>query len=116
MSAPVSKANADHYLWGDGCDGWQLLARADLHVIHERIPEGVGETAHRHDVARQLFFVLSGSLGMELAGTTHLLAPHDSLEIAPGAVHRAFNGGAGPVEFLVISHPSTRGDRRDETL
>ncbi|MAN75950.1 cupin domain-containing protein [Pelagibacterium flavum] len=116
MIAPVSKANAAHYLWGQACEGWHLLERSDLHVIHELMPQGAGETAHRHEIARQVFFVLSGKLGMEIEDTIHQLAPHDSLEIAPGIVHRAFNAGREPVEFLVISHPSTRGDRQDEPL
>lgn len=113
MSGPIDKQTASHYRWGEDCDGWHLLERKDLHVIHERMPEGRSERAHIHGVARQFFFVLSGVLGMELEGQTHAIGAHQGLEIAPGAWHRAFNDGPGPVEFLVMSHPTTRGDRVD---
>lgn len=111
VSGPVGKDNAAHYLWGGDCDGWHLLERSDLHVIHERMPAGRSETRHFHETARQFFFVLSGVLGMEIAGAVHHIGAQRGLEITPGARHRAFNDGPEPVEFLVISHPTTRGDR-----
>jgi len=41
---PVSRANAEHYAWGQGRDGWHLLEDAGLSVIEERMPP---EQAHR---------------------------------------------------------------------
>ena len=43
-----NRSNAEHYVWGDGCDGWRLLDRPDLSVIEERIPPGRGEVVHFH--------------------------------------------------------------------
>ena len=40
---PVSTESAEHYRWGEACDGWQLLAREDLSVIEERMPPGTAE-------------------------------------------------------------------------
>jgi hypothetical protein len=34
----ISKQNAEHYIWGDNCDGWHLVNNKDLSVIHERMP------------------------------------------------------------------------------
>ena len=34
----VSIDNAEHYVWGDVCDGWRLLQREDMSVIQERVP------------------------------------------------------------------------------
>lgn len=34
----ISKANAEHYLWGGDCDGWHLVKSQGLSVIHERMP------------------------------------------------------------------------------
>ena len=34
----VSAGTADHYVWGDGCDGWHLVASDRLSVIQERMP------------------------------------------------------------------------------
>ena len=109
----VSKENAEHYFWGAQCDGWTLLKRQDLSVIHERMPAKTQEIRHYHAQSRQFFFVLSGTLCMELEGERYSLKPHQGLEIPPQAKHQARNESDSDVEFLVISHPTTRGDRTD---
>ena len=30
----ISKENAEHYHWGDACDGWYLLKRQDMLIIN----------------------------------------------------------------------------------
>ncbi|QGF29171.1 cupin domain-containing protein (plasmid) [Pantoea eucalypti] len=109
----ISKENAEHYVWGEECDGWNLLNRQDMLVIHEKMPPGTSEKRHWHAVSRQFFFVLSGVLAMESEGEKHDIKAQQGLEIPPGAKHQARNDTGFPVEFLVISHPSTRGDRAD---
>jgi len=64
----VSIANAEHYVWGDGCDGWHLLRDPQLSVIRERVPPGKGEVLHSHDVAQQFFYIISGHASVELDG------------------------------------------------
>ena len=44
----ISTSNAEHYRWGDACDGWHLLAGEALSVIEERMPPGTAELRHRH--------------------------------------------------------------------
>lgn len=107
----VNRATADHYRWGAGCDGWRLVSNDQLSVIEERIPPGLGEVAHFHERARQLFYVLSGRLAIELEGATEHLERGDSLEIAPRAVHRVHNPFEDEAVFLVASSPTTTGDR-----
>jgi len=104
---------AEHYRWGQACDGWHLLQRSDLSVIQERIPPGAGEISHYHDRARQLFYVLSGELRIQLGEQRFRVAMGDSLEIPPGAHHRVRNEGDADATFLVVSAPTTRGDRVD---
>ena len=70
MSA-VSTANAAHYVWGQQCDGWHLLAGDDLSVIEERMPPGTAEVRHRHARSRQFFYVLGGTAMLELEGVAH---------------------------------------------
>ncbi|MCW0307704.1 MULTISPECIES: cupin domain-containing protein [Pantoea] len=111
----ISKDNAEHYVWGNNCDGWHLLKRQDLSIIHEHIPPATAETRHFHVHSRQFFFVLEGELTMEIEGIVHLLQAQQGIEISPGAKHQARNDGNDSVTFLVISHPSTRGDRTDLT-
>ena len=36
----IDRGTAEHYTWGDGCDGWHLVKGADLSVIQERMPPG----------------------------------------------------------------------------
>jgi mannose-6-phosphate isomerase-like protein (cupin superfamily) len=107
----TSKNNAQHYTWGDGCDGWILLGQDKLSVIHERMPPGTSEVRHFHRVARQFFFVLRGNLTIEVNGRLIELSGEEGLEVAPGMVHQVMNRSDRDVEFLVISHPNTKGDR-----
>ncbi|EKK5268593.1 cupin domain-containing protein [Cronobacter dublinensis] len=107
----ISKANAEHYLWGGDCDGWHLVKSGGLSVIHERMPAGRAEQRHYHEQSRQCFFVLQGELTMALNGERVTLSPGEAIEIPPLAPHQARNDGLNAVEFLVISQPTTRGDR-----
>jgi mannose-6-phosphate isomerase-like protein (cupin superfamily) len=102
---------AEHYWWGDDCEGWRLLDRHDLSVIQERIPPGGGEARHYHHRARQIFFVLSGQLKIELDDHSFQLSPGDAIEVPPGSGHQVLNPGDSDASFLVISAPTTRYDR-----
>jgi mannose-6-phosphate isomerase-like protein (cupin superfamily) len=107
----TTRSTAEHYTWGDACDGWRHLALEELSVIEERIPPGRGEVAHFHDRARQLFYVLSGRLALETAGEVVEIAGGESFEVPPAVVHRVHNPFADDAVFLVISCPSTTRDR-----
>ena len=107
----ISRASAEHYTWGTGCDGWHLVRAAGLSVIEERMPPGTAEVLHRHRHARQFFYVLAGSLELEAGGIVHALPAGTGLEIEPGVAHQARNTGEGSVEFLVVSQPPSHGDR-----
>ncbi len=99
--------------WGQGCLTWELLARPDMAIFHERMPPGTAELAHHHAVARQFFFVLSGSLVITVDGIDHPLGRHEGLEVPPGAIHKVRNLSDGATEFLAIAHPTTLGDRQN---
>jgi mannose-6-phosphate isomerase-like protein (cupin superfamily) len=109
--APISRASAEHYTWGAGCDGWHLVRAPALSVIQEHMPPGTTEVAHRHARARQFFFVLAGELTLDVDGARHVLGVQQGLEIAPGVAHQARNDGADGVDFLVVSQPPSHGDR-----
>jgi mannose-6-phosphate isomerase-like protein (cupin superfamily) len=105
------RASAEHYVWGSGCDGWHLVRTRELSVILERMPAGAGEVRHHHARSRQFFFVLEGTLTLEVDGRVHHLGPGVGLEVAPGATHQARNDADAPTEFLVVSQPPSHGDR-----
>jgi mannose-6-phosphate isomerase-like protein (cupin superfamily) len=113
---PISAATAEHYAWGDGCDGWHLVRAPGLSVIQERMPPDAAEVRHRHSVSRQFFYVLAGRLRIEVEGTVHVLGPREGLEVAPGLAHEVRNDGHEPADFLVVSQPPSRGDRAPAPL
>jgi mannose-6-phosphate isomerase-like protein (cupin superfamily) len=112
LPAPIDRASAPHYGWGEGCDGWRLLQTESLSVIAERMPAGTVEHRHRHARAEQFFFVLSGELTVEREGLVHVVSAGAGLNIPPGVAHEVRNTGISPAEFLVISQPPSHSDRQ----
>jgi mannose-6-phosphate isomerase-like protein (cupin superfamily) len=108
---PISRETADHYVWGNGCDGWHLLKSPNLSVIEERMPSGTSEVRHYHQRAQQFFFILSGAASMEIEGETIRLSAGEGVHILPGLRHQIRNESGDPVRFLVISQPQSHGDR-----
>jgi mannose-6-phosphate isomerase-like protein (cupin superfamily) len=111
--APVGLDNAEHYRWGEVCDGWHLLKVNDLSVIRERVPPGGVEMRHRHMRARQFFYVLEGAAMLEVDGVSHALTAGQGLHVPPGAAHRFGNESDADVHFIVVSAPKSHGDRVD---
>jgi len=110
---PIDRSSAEHYIWGDVCDGWHLVKRTDMSVIAERVPPGAKETRHFHSTARQFFFILSGRAVIEINGGRVALGEGQGIEVVPGTSHQFINESPEDVHFLVVSHPSTRGDRAE---
>ncbi len=111
IPTPISTASAGHYQWGDGCDGWHLVRAAGWSVIEERMPPGTHESRHWHSRASQFFYVLAGTLTMEVEGERHRLGARSGLELPQGVAHQATNESDADVEFLVVSVPPSHGDR-----
>jgi mannose-6-phosphate isomerase-like protein (cupin superfamily) len=111
VSEPKSIANAEHYTWGEVCDGWHLLRAHSLSVIEERMPPATSEQRHWHQHARQFFYVLEGELTMAFDDRVVTLQPRQGIEIAPGTAHQVKNLSAADTRFLVISSPPSHGDR-----
>jgi mannose-6-phosphate isomerase-like protein (cupin superfamily) len=107
----TSIENAEHYIWGETCDGWHLLKHDAMSVIQERVPAGGVEVMHYHSKARQFFYILEGQGTMVFEDRTIVLKKGQGIEIAPEVKHQFTNRSNANVHFLVISVPSTRGDR-----
>ena len=107
----VSTEIAEHYRWGEVSEGWHLLKRDDISVIQERIPAGGAEVMHCHNVARQFFYILEGQGTMVFEDRTVVLEKSQGMEIPPKVKHQFKNQSNADVRFLVISVPTTRGDR-----
>ena len=102
--------NAEHYRWGDGCDGWHLLKREEMSVIQERMPPGTSEKMHYHKLSRQFFFILDGTATMDVNGDRLVLEHNQGIEIPPGVFHQLRNESTGELSFLVFSAPKSHGD------
>lgn len=99
----ISKQNAEHYLWGDNCDGWHLVKNKELSVIHERMPVNTTEVIHYHHQARQFFFILTGIATIQIDDEMITLHPQEGVEVPPFIKHQMRNESNQDVEFLVIS-------------
>lgn len=107
----ISIDTAEHYIWGESCDGWHLLKRDDMSVIRERVPPGGVEVMHHHNAARQFFYILEGEATMVFEDHEVVVRKGAGIEIEPGVKHQFKNHSDNDVHFLVVSVPSTRGDR-----
>ena len=107
----ISRANGEHYEWGDGCDGWHLVKSAALSVILERVPPGGSEVRHFHRSSEQFFFVLSGVATMEADGEVFRLEAHQGIHIPKGVPHQLRNEEECDLNFTVTSTPPSHGDR-----
>ena len=107
----ITIENAEHYIWGEICDGWHLLKQDGMSVIQERVPAGVAEVMQYHNISRQFFYILEGEAKMAFEDHEVSLGKGQGLEIPPQVKHQFKNHSNADVHFLVISVPSTRGDR-----
>ncbi len=107
----ISKRNAEHYIWGNHCDGWHLVRNNELSIIHERMPGNTNEVRHFHKYSRQFFFILSGTATLEVDGERIELGPQEGYEVPPHVPHQMFNETNSNVEFLVTSQPTSKDDR-----
>jgi mannose-6-phosphate isomerase-like protein (cupin superfamily) len=107
----IDTSTAEHYTWGSACDGWRLVNLPNLSVLQERMPPNTNEIRHYHERARQFFYILSGVATMELNGISEQVGAGQGVEIPPGQPHQIFNETNDDLEFLVISQPTTTGDR-----
>lgn len=109
--AVISNQSAEHYTWGNECDGWHLVKSESLSVIQERIPSGCSEARHFHVRAEQFFFILSGVGTMELEGKIFTIKPNQGIHIPAGAKHQLSNQHENDLVFTVTSTPPSHGDR-----
>jgi len=77
-------------------------------VAAEFEPSGTtGDEAYAHGDSEEVFFVVSGTVELDLDGETYELGPGDSAQYRSSTLHRVRNGGTERAEVLfVISPPS----------
>jgi len=103
--------NAEHYIWGDNCDGWHLLKSDSLSIIQENMPPDTEEGLHYHALAQQFFYILQGEATFEVNEVIYRVAAGSGFHIQANEIHRIFNKTGEDLKFLVISEPKSHGDR-----
>lgn len=107
----ISINNAEHYTWGENCDGWHLLKNDDLSVIEEKMPPGSFEQLHFHTEAQQVFYILSGEALFQINQNETRLARGETIHVPAGIPHKISNTADTDLRFIVISSPKAHGNR-----
>lgn len=89
-------------------EGVHLVSDHALGVLRQRMAPGAADTAHRHCLASQYFYVLSGVLVVELDGVRCVVAAGQGVHVSHGVTHRLANESAENTELLVVSAPNCR--------
>ena len=109
-----NRHNSEHYIWGDNFSGWHLVKSQTLSVIEELMPPFTKEDRHYHENAQQFFKILDGTATFEIDDKIIEVNSDDGIHILPRKRHSIRNNQSENLVFLVISKPSTRGDRMNE--
>lgn len=103
--------NAEHYTWGNNCDGWHLVKNPSLSVIQEKMPPHTEESLHFHHKAQQFFYILKGIASIKIDEEWVEVPAFQGVHILPKQIHQIRNNSNEDLEFLVISEPLAHGDR-----
>lgn len=75
------------------------------------MPPQTKEKLHVHSQAQQFFFVLKGIACFYLDNEKVIVSEQNGIHITPGTKHFIANENNEPLDFLVISQPTTNTDR-----
>ncbi len=79
------------------------------------MPPNTQEQRHYHQKAQQFFRIISGTATFEVREEIVTVQSGEGLHIPPNTPHCIRNDQKVPLEFLVISQPTTQSDRFDLT-
>jgi mannose-6-phosphate isomerase-like protein (cupin superfamily) len=105
------KRNSEHYFFGENCDGWIIDNSNELGIIEEKMPPHTKENNHFHINSKQMIFVKSGTAIFDMEGVQYKVEANQYFMVVPGLSHKIINDADEDLEFIVISHPSSIGDR-----
>ena len=112
--------SSEHYKWGNNCEGFVLLNDKNLSVKFEKMPPGAAEEKHFHKHSQQYFYILKGEAEFEIVRKDSfgekekiIVCTNEGIHIAAHTKHTILNSSGNEIEFLVISQPSTDGDREN---
>ncbi|MBN2614479.1 MAG: cupin domain-containing protein [Bacteroidales bacterium] len=105
--------NSEHDTWGSYCSAWHFVKSERLSVIEEVMPPHSQEKKHYHQFSQQFFKILSGKATFEIDDEIVEIEKEQGIHILSKTIHRIRNDQPENLEFIVISEPTTKGDRFD---
>jgi quercetin dioxygenase-like cupin family protein len=110
MRSPIVLNDGEGESYGSGPFQMRFLAQSPeqpIAMTDNVVPPGFpGPVRHWHDVMTDIFYVLEGTLLLDLDGEHQLLSPGGFALVPPGVVHTFSNPGTVPTRFLNIFHPA----------
>jgi mannose-6-phosphate isomerase-like protein (cupin superfamily) len=111
MTATVLEPGAGERLSAGGSSEIVIKAGSEetagsLFLAETTIEPGfAGPPPHRHEVLHDMFYVLEGTLSVQLGDEIAPFGPGSFVCVPPGSVHTFSNPGEHPVRFLNFSTP-----------
>ena len=111
MAGFVSAARGDVLAEGMGARAASLVpsqrSEGRLFVFHYTAPPGFGGPAlHRHADIDETFYVLDGTLTVQVGDERHELRPGQAGFVPRGAAHGFANAGDVPAVFVGVANPA----------
>ena len=79
-------------------------------------PNGAVAAAHYHPIQTERFEVVSGTIGLKVAGEKLELGPGQVARIKPGTPHKFWNAGDDPLHFVAEVRPALRFEEMIRTM
>jgi len=106
----INQRDAVPFTTVDGSTIRELLAHRNSAIRQQSLAEarlapGQATTPHHHKVTEEIYYILSGTALMTLAGESRPVGPGDAIAIPPGLVHTIKNTGGEELVFLCTCAP-----------
>ncbi len=111
MTAVHGRGDGHAHYVARGSEMWfkalGALDDGDLSLMERTLlPGGRRPPAHRHTNCSEAYFVLDGTVEVEVEGTCHTLGPEDFVLVPRGKAHTFGNPAADPARLLVLHAPA----------
>lgn len=106
----INRRQAVPFTTVDGSTIRELLAHRNSAIRLQSLAEarllpGMATAPHHHERTEEIYYILSGSALMTLAGESRPVGPGDAIAIPPGLVHTIRNTGPEELVFLCTCAP-----------
>lgn len=107
----INRDDTVAFTTADGSTIRELLAPRNSAIRKQSLAEarlapGTATTPHHHAVTEEIYYILSGTALMTLAGESRPVGPGDAIAIPPGTRHTIRNTGPEELVFLCTCAPS----------